>query len=200
MVPEAVNYFNYWKDTKQAIPETPKGLTDLGYYSFDMGSWHLIALNSECAEVGGCDAESPEYRWLKQDLGENKDKKCSLAFYHKPVFSSGTQASDRMKELYSLLYLNDVDIVLNGHEHDYERFAPQGPDGSLDLLKGIREFVVGTGGASNIWFDKIKPNSEARNDTTPGALKLTLGSGSYEWQFIPINGGFFHDSGNGMCH
>jgi acid phosphatase type 7 len=173
------------------------------YYSFDLGAWHIISLNSECKEVGGCDASSPQGQWLRQDLAQHPAK-CTLAYFHKPLFSSGKAHGDdpEMKPLWDALYAANADLIINGHDHDYERFAPQDPDGKLDWQRGIREFVVGTGGKnSHRSFGKTKPNSEIRGQPdTFGVLKLTLHASGYDWEYIPEAGKTFRDSGSGTCH
>lgn len=172
------------------------------YYSYDLGAWHVIALNSECAEVGGCDASSPEGQWLKQDLAQHSTL-CTLAYFHKPLFSSGAKHGNGpdMKPLWQTLYAAGADVVINGHDHDYERFAPQDPDGHADIRRGIREFVVGTGGKnSHRTFADPKANSEMRQADTFGVLKLTLHASSYDWEFVPQAGKTFKDSGTGPCH
>jgi acid phosphatase type 7 len=173
------------------------------YYSFDLGAWHIISLNSECKEVGGCDASSPQGQWLRQDLAQHPAK-CTLAYFHKPLFSSGKAHGDdpEMKPLWDALYAANADLIINGHDHDYERFAPQDPDGKLDWQRGIREFVVGTGGKnSHRSFGKTKPNSEIRGQPdTFGVLKLTLHASGYDWEFVPEAGKTFRDSGSGTCH
>jgi len=172
------------------------------YYSYDLGTWHVISLNSECAQVGGCDQASPQGQWLKQDLEQHKNG-CIVAYFHKPLFSSGgSHGNDPlMKPLWDVLYHSGADIVINGHDHNYERFAPQDPEGKLDTVHGIREFVVGSGGKnSHRKMGITKPNSEARNDDTFGVLKLTLHAKSYDWEFVPEAGKTFKDSGSGTCH
>jgi chitodextrinase len=170
-----------------------------GYYSFDMGAWHIIALNSECAKIGGCGAGSPETQWLQNDLAAHPAA-CTLAYWHRPRFGSGTQGSDdSFATWWFNLYNAGVDIVLNGHDHDYERFAPQDPNQVADP-NGIREFVVGTGGEEHTSFRAATPNSEVFNSNTFGVLKLTLHPSSYDWQFVPDSGGTFTDSGSGTCH
>jgi hypothetical protein len=172
------------------------------YYSYDLGAWHIIVLNSECGQVGGCDAASPQGQWLRQDLTQHSVA-CTLAYFHKPLFSSGAKHGNdpEMKPLWQTLYAANADVVINGHDHDYERFAPQDPDGNADSKRGIREFVVGSGGKnSHRSFDKPRPNSEVRDAETFGVLKLTLHSSSYDWEFVPQAGKTFHDSGSGTCH
>jgi acid phosphatase type 7 len=168
-----------------------------GYYSFDLGPWHLIALNSEISHT----TSSPQVMWLKQDLAA-ATQPCILAFWHKPRFSSGHHGSATSRApLWDALYDAGADLVLTGHDHDYERFAPQDKTGQRDDVNGVREFVVGTGGSSHSAFSStIQPNSEVRDATTFGVLKLTLHALSYEWQFVPEAGGIFTDSGSVTCH
>jgi hypothetical protein len=172
-----------------------------GYYSFNVGSWHLIALNSNCSNAGGCSAGSPQEVWLKNDLAANPTA-CTLAFWHHPRWSSDQflgNNSDTAAE-WTDLYNANADVVLSGHAHEYERFAPQNPGEGLDTTRGIREFVVGTGGRSFSTFGSIQPNSEVRNNATFGVLKLTLHATSYDWQFLPEAGKTFTDSGSNSCH
>ncbi len=172
-----------------------------GYYSYQLGTWHIIVLNSECQDVGGCEAGSRQEKWLRADLAANPTA-CTLAYWHKPLFSSGaTHGNDpEIKPLWQALYDANADVVVNGHDHDYERFAPQSPDGVADPARGIREFVAGTGGRHERPFAEPKPNSELRNADTFGVLKLTLRQNAYDWQFIPVEGKSFTDSGSGTCH
>jgi hypothetical protein len=172
-----------------------------GYYSYELGSWHIVVLNSECTEVGGCEAGSPQEKWLRADLAAHPVA-CTLAYFHKPRFSSGLAHGDDpdVAPLWQALYDANAELVLNGHDHDYERFAPQDPNGKSDPRRGIREFVVGTGGKSHRLFGIHKPNSEVRNDDTYGVLKLTLKPNGYDWEFLPEAGKSFTDSGSGSCH
>ena len=189
----ATPYFDYFGKLA-GDPQT-------GYYSYDLGAWHIIVLNSECKEVGGCGSGSPQEKWLRADLASHPVA-CTLAYWHKPLFSSGSAHGNdlTMKPLWDALYEANADVVVNGHDHDYERFAPQTPDGAPDPGRGIREFVLGTGGKSHRPFREAKPNSEVRDATAFGVLKLTLKSKSYDWQFIPEEGKAFTDSGSGACH
>ena len=177
------------------------GPSGLGYYSYDVGAWHIISLNSQVDYGVGIDATSPQGQWLRADLAANT-KRCILAYWHYPRFSSGaSHGSDAdMDAFWAPLYQAGATIVISGHDHEYERFAPQAPDGTADPIRGIREFVVGTGGASLYSFGTPLPNSEVRNATTHGVLKLTLSDGSYTWEFVPIAGDSFTDSGGGTCH
>jgi acid phosphatase type 7 len=172
-----------------------------GYYSYDIGAWHAIVLNSECAEIkGGCAAGSAQELWLRQDL-QTHPSVCTLAYWHKPLFSSGAKHGNdpEVKPFWDALYAAHAAIVINGHDHDYERFAPQDPSGKSDPTHGIREFVVGTGGKSHRPFAKPLSTSEVRDDTAYGVLKLTLHAKGYDWEFIPEAGKTFHDSGSGTC-
>jgi Calcineurin-like phosphoesterase len=164
------------------------------YYSYDVGSWHLISLNSEIASSAG----SAQEGWLKSDLAAHPSS-CVLAYWHQPRFSSGPHGNQTaVSALWSDLYAAGADVVLNGHDHDYERFAPQDPSGRADAA-GIREFVVGTGGAERYAESSPQPNSELWNGDTFGVLKLTLHDGSYDWRFVPVAGSTFTDSGSATC-
>jgi acid phosphatase type 7 len=170
-----------------------------GYYSYDVGSWHLIALNSNCADAGGCSAGTPQGRWLAADLAAHRNM-CTLAYWHIPLFSAGGRARPNSKPFWQRLYANNADVILSAHDHTYERFAPQTPHGARDNARGIREFIVGTGGANHTSFQATAANSEVRNSTTYGVLKLTLHARSYHWRFVPVAGQAFADSGSGSCH
>ncbi len=188
----ALSYFDYFGE---AAGEAGKG-----YYSYDIGDWHIIVLNSECKDIGGCDIDSPQGQWLQSDLEANP-RLCTLAYWHKPLFSSDSVHGNipRMRDFWLILYQNGVDVVLNGHSHVYERFAPQDPFGTADEDYGIRQFIVGTGGAGFYTFGDIQPNSEVRNGSTNGVLKLTLHPTKYDWEFIPVAGQTFTDSGSSPC-
>ena len=185
-------YFDYF-----GAAAGPKG----GYYSYELGAWHIVVLNSECKDIGGCDAGSREVRWLRADLAAHPAA-CTLAYWHKPLFSSGSAHGNdpEMRPLWQALYDANAEVVVNGHDHNYERFAPQDPEGRSDATRGIREFVVGTGGKNHRPMALSKPNSESQNADTFGVLKLTLRAGAYDWQFIPEAGKSFMDSGTGKCH
>jgi acid phosphatase type 7 len=190
---DAQGYFDYFGSAA--------GDPKKGYYSYDLGEWHIVSLNSMCEHVGGCEATSPMVRWLEQDLASNP-KPCTLAYWHNPLFSSGYHGSDpKMKPSWEALYAADAEVVLNGHDHDYERFAPQSPSGAADSARGLREFVVGTGGRELRPFrTTIEAHSEVRNAHTFGVLKLTLLPDGYEWKFVPVAGATFTDSGASRCH
>lgn len=180
-------YYNYFG--------AAAGLFGKGYYSYNLGAWHLIALNTEI----GTAQDAPQIQWLKADLATTSQS-CALVYWHEPRFSSGPHGNwIGHQQLWQLLYDAKVDIVLNGHDHDYERFAPQTASGQADPVHGIREFVVGTGGAPLYQFVSVQPNSELRSDTTFGLLRLTLFEKKYHWEFIGVDGTVI-DSGDGSCH
>jgi acid phosphatase type 7 len=189
----AEGYFGYFGE---AAGESAKG-----YYSFDLGAWHVVALNSNCEYVGGCGAGSAQVRWLANDLRRNQAV-CTLAYWHHPLFSSGEKhgSTPEVKPLWETLYEAGADVVLSAHEHNYERFAPQDPDGEVDPERGIREFVVGTGGKSHYPIVDPIANSEIHNDDTYGVLKLELLPKGYDWRFVPVEGERFTDSGSARCH
>ena len=192
VTPHAAGYFGYFGSRA--------GDPTKGYYSFDRSGWHFVALNANCGEVGGCAAGSPEETWLKADLA-NHASGCILAYWHQPRFSSGPHHSDpTYAAFWQDLHAAHADIVLNGHDHDYERFGPQDPNGDADAARGIREFVVGTGGRSHYQFTKMEPNSEAHNGSTFGILVLHLRDRSYDWTFKPEPGKTFTDHGSARCH
>ena len=173
-----------------------------GYYSYDLGDWHIVVLNSnrKCIDVA-CDAESEQVTWLRADL-EKTTKSCTLAYWHHPRFNSGSTHGNTVEvaALWDALYDYDAEIVLNGHEHVYERFAPQTPN-AVASATGIRQFTVGTGGVGHYNFKATpEPNSEVRNNTAFGVLKLSLYAGGYQWQFVAAAGSSFTDSGTGTCH
>ena len=171
-----------------------------GYYSYNRGAWHIIVINSTCSEVGGCGTNSPQVQWLRADLAANPTS-CTLAYWHHPRYSSGQHGSfTAMQPIWQALYDANAELVLSGHDHNYERFAPQNATGGLDLQRGIRQFVVGTGGKNHYPMQATIANSEVRNDDTFGVMKLTLKPNGYDWQFVPQAGKTFTDSGSGTCH
>lgn len=193
--PGAAGYFHYFG----AVAGDPKQ----AWYSFDLGAWHIVSLNSNCADIGGCQVGSAQEQWLRKDLAAHPGV-CTLAFWHHPMVSSGPKPSHamhpEMKAIWQALYDAHAPLVINGHEHNYERFAPINPDGTADPARGIREIVVGTGGRNHTPLGIPVPNSEVRNTDTFGVLKLTLHARSYDWEFIPEPGKTFTDSGSGVCH
>jgi hypothetical protein len=190
-------YFDYFYGS--GVSSGPFGKRGLGYYSYNLGSWHVIGLNSNCSRVP-CSKGSTQEKWLRSDLAANP-RTCTLAFWHHPRFSSGHDGDGTfMKDIWQALYEANADVVLVGHSHDYERLAPMDAAGKLDRTRGIREFVVGTGGAFFTGLSSPRPNSEVRQNNTFGVLKLTLHSGSYDWKFVPEAGKTFTDSGSNACH
>lgn len=189
--PGAAGYFGYFR--------TLAGVGTQGYYSYNLGAWHVVVLNSNCGPAGGCVAGSPQERWLRNDLRRN-GAKCTLAYWHHPRFSSGLHGDDpTVAPLWQALYDDRAELVLSGHDHDYERFMPQTPDGRLDAKRGIREIVVGTGGRSLYPLVRSAPNTWIGNDRTYGVLRLTLAPGRYSFRFLPVPGGTFTDSGAFRC-
>jgi hypothetical protein len=166
-----------------------------GYYSYTVGSWRIYALNSELPSGPG----SPQQTWLRNELSAHRTT-CSAAIWHRPLFSSGGHGNNPdMRELWRILVEFGVDLVINGHDHTYERFAPQDPDGRPDAARGIRQFVVGTGGAPLYSFIGMQPTSEVRAAVW-GIAVFTLNAGSYQWQFVPVDGEGFRDMGSDVCH
>ncbi len=195
MMSGAAPYFDYFGDLAG-----PRGL---GYYSYDLGAWKVISLNSNDTEPGSgvsVAAGSPQGQWLQRELAQNRSK-CTLAYWHHPLFTSGQNGQNpRMQAFFQMLYDANADVVLSGHDHLYERFAPQTADGRLDLARGLRQFVVGTGGATPLYhFVTVRPNSEAQNNRDHGVLRLTLNFDSYQWEFVTPSG--TKDNGGPIpCH
>jgi 3',5'-cyclic AMP phosphodiesterase CpdA len=180
------------------------GPYDKYYYSYDLGSWHMVVLNSDCWRVGGCDSDDPQAVWLRRDL-ERSSALCTLAVWHRPPFSSGRYGAPedtrRVRPLWRVLDEQGVDVLLTGHEHSYERFAPMDAEGKRDDAHGVRLFIVGTGGGNLRRFENAPlPTTEARQDNTWGVLKLDLKPAGYDWKFLPVAGSSFSDSGAGSCH
>lgn len=189
---DAAGYFAFFGDRAGSIGQ--------GYYSFDLGAWHVIALNSNCDAIGGCGVGSDQLAWLEADLTKHPNR-CSLAYMHHPHFSSAGHDHDAdLEAIWQQLYAHGVELVMSGHDHTYERFAPQTPEGALDEDTGIVQFVVGTGGAPLREIGPLRPHSLARSSDTFGVLQLTLQASGYAWQFIPVAGETFTDSGQTMCH
>ena len=170
-----------------------------GYYSWNLGGWHLISLNGNC-DVVGCGPGSAQERWLRADLAAHPAR-CTLAYWHQPRFSSGPHGdSTAVRPLWRDLQAAGADVVLSGHDHDYERFAPQLDSGQRDDARGIVQFVVGTGGVNHYPAVHIKPNSLVHNNFTFGVLRLILRPTSYSWRFYPERGATFTDAGSARCH
>ena len=190
--PGARDYFGYFGAAAGSLGK--------GYYAYGLGSWRVLALNGNCPSVGGCSAGSPQGRWLAAEL-ESHPSQCALAYWHQAGQSSKTSPSQtRFSAFWSLLHEHGAEVVVNAHQHRYERFAPRDPNGTVDRERGMRQFIVGTGGASLFRFQSVQPASEARNDRTFGVLALTLHPHGYDWRFLPQGGGTFTDSGTGFCH
>jgi hypothetical protein len=188
----AAGYFSYFG---AAAGDPAKG-----YSSYDLGSWHLIALNSNCAAVGGCGAGSPQEQWLAADLAAHPGT-CTLAYWHHPRFSSGPHGDDAISAAFwQALHAAGADVVLNGHDHIYERFAPQSPAGAADPAGGIRQFTIGTGGKNLTSIQVVRANSEVRNASAFGVLEMTLHPDGYVWRFLSAPGGAVLDQGASLCH
>lgn len=187
--PGAAGYFGYWGE--RAGPDRK------GYYSFDLGGWHLVALDSDIADGP---AGAAQARWLAADLAGSAAR-CKLAFFHHPLFSSGMHGdTPELGAIARLLHDARVSVVLSGHDHDYERFAPMDPAGRADPTRGLRSFVVGTGGAELRGFEAKREGSEARSSRAHGVLELVLRADGYDWAFLPVDGGpRFADSGTASC-
>jgi len=177
------------------------GARGKGYYSYDRGSWHIVALNSNCDKVGGCGRRSAQGRWLRNDLANNPSR-CTLAYFHRPLYSTGTNvAGPQVKAFWRMLHDRKADVIVNGHAHRYERFAPMTPSGTRSA-NGIRQIVAGTGGAGGggeISYGDA-PNLQRVKTDVFGVLKLSLRSDSYEWKFVRAAGKAFTDSGTTSCH
>jgi Concanavalin A-like lectin/glucanases superfamily/Bacterial Ig-like domain len=191
--PNAAAYYGYFG--------AAAGDPTKGYYSYDLGTWHVVSLNTECTRVGGCVPGSPEEQWLRADLLAHPAE-CTIALMHEPRFSSGGVHGPSYNSKYLFMALEDAgaDVVLSGDDHLYERFAPQTTLGVPDPAHGVRQFVVGTGGRSHYEFGLILANSEVRANEAFGVLKMTLHPGSYGWKFEPVAGKTFTDTGSTNCH
>lgn len=188
----AAGYFGYF-GTAAGDPTT-------GYYSYELGSWHIVALNSNCVQVGGCNAGSPQESWLRADLAAHPTT-CTLAYWHHPRFSFGNYGNDTATQaLWQALYDHGAEIVLSGHDHNYQQYVPQTPSGTRDDARGIREFVVGTGGRGHYALRTPPSTVEAFNGDTYGILQLTLRPTGYDWQFVPVAGESFTATGSTACH
>ena len=199
--PGASGYFSSFGGA--ASPNQP-GCTSAcpGYYSYELGSWHVVVLNSNCSEpgVGGCGSTSPQGRWLAADLAAHPSQ-CTLAYWHVPRWTESGGVSSASSFFVTTLYNAGAEVILSGHNHLYARFAPQSPAGAADPASGIREFIVGTGGKSLHGLSRNPdPQVEARQNTTYGVLELTLHQTSYSWRFVPEAGRTFTDSGTQTCH
>jgi hypothetical protein len=188
----AAGYFGYFGDAA--------GDPQKGYYSYELGSWHIVVLNTTCSEVGGCRAGSPQEQWLRQDLAAHPTA-CTLAYWHHPRYNFGKfNDAPLLRDLWRALYDHGAEVVLTGHDHNYQRYMPLDATGAPDLQKGMRQFVVGTGGANFTPLGSRPDIAEAGNDTTFGILQLRLHATSYDWTFIPVAGQSYSDSGSDTCH
>ncbi len=188
---DAAGYFQYFGDVA--------GDPSKGYYSFDLGNWHFVVLNSNCSRAGGCSAGRPQEKWLREDLAAHPTA-CTLAYWHHPLYSSGKIGGRTWtQDIWQALQDYGADVVLNGHDHNYERFAPQDAYGNYDPT-GLREFVVGTGGKNYTTLGTPQPNSEVFESGTYGVLRLDLQPTSYSWEFVPEAGRTFTDSGSQACN
>jgi len=188
----ATAYFDYFDERAG-----PRGK---GYYGADIRPWHVLSLNSNCEWVGGCGADSPQVRWLRRHLARHRSR-CTVALWHHPRWSSGLHGSAaRVDPLWRALVAGGVDVLLSGHDHHYERFAPLSAAGVPDARRGVRQFIVGTGGRSLYPIGFPKRGSETRQASTFGVLELTLYADRYSWRFVPVAGGDYTDSGSGRCH
>ena len=196
----APGYFTYFGSRGSPL-DTDCTASCKGYYSWDIGAWHMIALNSNCARNFNCNPGDPQLQWLESDLAAHPNQ-CTLAYWHHPLFTSGQVGPTvQMRPAYQRLFDAGVDVVLNGHDHDYERFAPLDPTGQVDPVRGIREFVVGTGGRNMTSFTgSPRPGSERRSSSVYGVMRLDLAPDRYTWQMRPIAGGSFSDGGSQRCH
>ena len=195
----ARGYFDYFNGA--GVDSGRAGSRRRGYYSFELGAWHIVALNTNCPEIGGCGPRSPQVTWLKADLAAHPAR-CTLAFAHAAPFSSGVHGNDlAMRDLWKVLYEGGADVFLAGHDHQYERFAPQDAEGRADTVRGIRSFVVGTGGKGLSQILTPRPNSELQDNQTIGVLLLTLRPDDYTWRFAPVPGipKPVDDSGRAAC-
>jgi len=171
-----------------------------GYYSADYGAWHVIVVNSNCSAVGGCNTGSQQELWLRADLAAHSNR-CTIALWHHPLWNVGVHgAANEMWPITKTLYEGGADVILTGHDHDYQRWTPMTHNGVPDAAHGLRAFVVGTGGIGFYNFTSEDPHVEVRNNQTFGVLKLTLHAESYDWEFIAQPNATFHDSGTGECH
>jgi acid phosphatase type 7 len=186
-------YFDYF--------EWRAGKPSRGYYSYDRGTWHIVALNSNCIEVGGCDWRSAQGLWLRRDLAHHQAK-CTLAYFQHPLYASGNgYDSPKVKPFWHTLYNHHAEVILNGDAHRYERFARITPSGKRSSARGIRQFIVGTGGApGGSQKGPDEPRVQAKKVDAPGVLKLELGKGFYRWKFVPVVGRNYTDSGRARCH
>jgi hypothetical protein len=189
--PRAWGYFSYFGERAGRIGH--------GWYSYNVGAWHLVALNSNCGIVG-CDRGTRQFRWLKRDLASHPNA-CTLAYWHHPRYSSGPHGNDRnVAPFWRVLYRRGADVILNGHDHIYERFALTRPNGRRDPKRGLRQFTIGTGGSQLYSVESVKRNSQTHWDRSFGVLRMELRPRTYVWRFFTVGGSTFGDRGDGRCH
>jgi Bacterial Ig-like domain/Calcineurin-like phosphoesterase len=190
--PGAAGYFGYFG--------AAAGNAGEGWYSYNLGDWHIVVLNSsdDCVTVA-CGPTSPQVQWLRADLDAHANS-CTLAYWHHPRFTSELPNHTSVQAFWDVLYEKNADLILNGHAHNYERYKPQTPAGDVDAVRGIRQFIVGTGGRSLRPIATQDANSEVAQWSTFGILKLALRASSYSWEFLPAAGPTFTDSGTTACH
>ncbi|MBK6870064.1 MAG: metallophosphoesterase [Kineosporiaceae bacterium] len=189
--PGAAPYFDYFGEAA--------GPPGRGWYSRDLGSWHVIALNSNCAEVGGCGEGSPQLAWLRADLARNPAR-CVMAFWHHPRWSHSKHGDhEQVGAFVEVLHAAGAELVFTGHDHNYQRFEPRRPDGARDEATGVRQFVIGTGGR-RLYPISSTQGLDAATDESFGVLSLTLGANGYDWRFVPAAGGTYSDHGSATCH
>ena len=188
--PAAAGYFEYFGSSA--------GTRGEGWYSYELGAWHVVVLNSNCTVVG-CGPDSPQGKWLAADLAASKAR-CTLAYWHHPRWGGG-RPDPGVQPFWDVLYANGADLVVNGHDHFYERLAPVDPQGAPDPARGIRQITAGMGGISLYDFAApALPITEVRDDKTFGVIALTLGAKGYDWRFVPVAGSTFTDAGTTRCH
>jgi hypothetical protein len=196
----ANGYFKYFGDLATPLQPGCRSACN-GYYSFDVGAWHIVNINAECAYMtggAGCAAGSAQDRWLEADLAAHPNL-CTLVFGHRPRWSSNSFASPDVAPLVDDMYAAGVDLYIAGHAHSYERFASQNPAGQADAA-GVRQFVVGTGGNNYSGFGTVVANSQVRKTSVFGVMSLTLHAGSYDWRFVADPSTPYSDAGSGTCH
>jgi hypothetical protein len=199
--PTAAGYFDYFNGPGQT--NGPAGPRGQGWYSLDIGTWHIVVLNSNCDQVS-CAPDGPQQQWLGADLAAHPAR-CTLAMMHHPLVSSGMdpQGEDlpsAVGPLWQTLYDAGVDLVLAGHNHSYERFAPLNPQGQPDPVRGMRLLIVGTGGKTHQATRGVRPGSEFSQSVSFGVVRLTLHPATYDWQFVPDMPGGVTDAGSSACH
>jgi hypothetical protein len=197
--PKAAGYFGYFRQRLARFGPSARD-SARAYYSYDLGSWHVVVLNASCWKVRACSVER-QLAWLDQDLGRHVNR-CTLAVLHSPRWSSGDVHGDNreMQGYWDSLYAAGADVVVGGDDHVYERYAPQDPHGAYDPRRGLRQFTVGTGGAQLYPVEEVRRHSVTRNTKSFGVLEVALREATYRWRFVPINRGGYTDRGTVACH